>query len=80
MYMYDKYLLFFWTCCSDNQGGIEAAKFISTLVRHADKIVAIDARYNSMPVESLSEISSGLKASKGGCSFIRRQVPEAHSS
>ncbi|KAI3461017.1 hypothetical protein Pfo_017680 [Paulownia fortunei] len=50
---------------SNNQGGIEAAKFISSLVSHAHKIVAIDARYNLMPLESLSVISSGLRASKG---------------
>ncbi|KAL8494389.1 hypothetical protein ACS0TY_025265 [Phlomoides rotata] len=50
---------------SNNKGGIEAAKFISSLVKHAPKIIAIDASYNLMPMESLSEISSGLKASKG---------------
>ncbi|XP_057782183.1 uncharacterized protein LOC131000335 [Salvia miltiorrhiza] len=50
---------------SNNQGALGAAKFISSLVKHADKIVAIDARYNLMPMESLSVISSGLKDSKG---------------
>ncbi|GER41150.1 leucine-rich repeat family protein [Striga asiatica] len=50
---------------SNNQGGIEAAKFISSLISHARKIVAVDARYNIMPLESLSVISSSLKAFKG---------------
>ncbi|GFP91072.1 hypothetical protein PHJA_001251200, partial [Phtheirospermum japonicum] len=50
---------------SNNQGGIQAAIFISRLISHAHKIVAIDARYNLMPLESLSVISSALKASKG---------------
>ncbi|EYU17965.1 hypothetical protein MIMGU_mgv1a0245891mg, partial [Erythranthe guttata] len=49
----------------NNQGGIEAARFISSLVTHAHKITAIDARYNLMPTESLSVISAGLRASKG---------------
>lgn len=61
-----KYLTFFWTCCSNNQGALGAAKFIASLVKHANEIVAIDARYNLMPMESLSVISSGLKDSKGG--------------
>ncbi|KAL3620544.1 hypothetical protein CASFOL_035456 [Castilleja foliolosa] len=50
---------------SNNQGGIEAANFISRLISQAHKIVAIDARYNLMRLESLSVISSALKASKG---------------
>ncbi|KAL7126771.1 hypothetical protein ABFS83_14G209100 [Erythranthe nasuta] len=50
---------------SNNQGGIEAARFLSNLVSHAHKITSIDARYNLMPAESLSVISAGLKASKG---------------
>lgn len=50
---------------SNNQGGIGVANFISSLLKHADKIVAIDANYNLMPIESLSVISTGLKASKG---------------
>ncbi|KAL7084375.1 hypothetical protein ACP275_14G220200 [Erythranthe tilingii] len=50
---------------SNNQGGIEAARFISSLVSHAHKITSIDARYNLMPTGSLSVISAGLKASKG---------------
>lgn len=50
---------------SNNQGGTGAAEFISNVIKHADKIVAIDARYNLMSMESLSVISSGLKASKG---------------
>ncbi|XP_011083100.1 uncharacterized protein LOC105165701 isoform X2 [Sesamum indicum] len=50
---------------SNNQGGIEAAKFMSSIISHSQKIVAIDARYNLMPMESLSVISSGMKASKG---------------
>lgn len=61
-----KYLTFSLTCCSNNQGALGAAKFISSIVKHADKIVAIDAKYNLMPMESLSVISSGLKDSKGG--------------
>ncbi|CAA0825735.1 RNI-like superfamily protein [Striga hermonthica] len=55
---------------SNNQGGIEAAKFISSLISHAHKIVAIDARYNVMPLESLSVISSGLKAFKGNLEHL----------
>ncbi|KAL0390861.1 UNVERIFIED_CONTAM: hypothetical protein Scaly_0443200 [Sesamum calycinum] len=50
---------------SNNQGGIEAANFISSIISHSQKIVAIGARYNLMPMESLSVISSGIKASKG---------------
>ncbi|KAL0437302.1 UNVERIFIED_CONTAM: hypothetical protein Sradi_0438100 [Sesamum radiatum] len=50
---------------SNNQGGIEAAKFMSSIISHSQKIVAIDARYNLMPTEALSVISSGMKASKG---------------
>ncbi|KAG6429073.1 hypothetical protein SASPL_107112 [Salvia splendens] len=50
---------------SNNQGALGAAKFIASLVKHANEIVAIDARYNSMPMDSLSVISSGLKDSKG---------------
>ncbi|XP_051120794.1 uncharacterized protein LOC127244348 isoform X2 [Andrographis paniculata] len=49
---------------SNNQGGTEAASFMSRLVSHADNVVAIDARYNLMPLESLTVILSGLKASK----------------
>ncbi|KZV23665.1 hypothetical protein F511_06995 [Dorcoceras hygrometricum] len=50
---------------SDNQGGIESAKFIARIISSARELVAIDARYNSMPVESIPVISSGLKAAKG---------------
>ncbi|KAL1550087.1 hypothetical protein AAHA92_18100 [Salvia divinorum] len=50
---------------SNNQGAVGAAKFIASLVKHANEIVAIDAKYNLMPMESLSVISSGLKDSKG---------------
>ncbi|KAK4408194.1 hypothetical protein Sango_0400400 [Sesamum angolense] len=50
---------------SNNQGGIEAANFMSSIISHSQKIVAIGARYNLMPMESLSVISSGMKASKG---------------
>ncbi|XP_047958543.1 uncharacterized protein LOC125204047 isoform X2 [Salvia hispanica] len=50
---------------SDNQGALGAAEFIASLVKHANEIAAIDARYNLMPMHSLSVISSGLKDSKG---------------
>ncbi|KAG8370858.1 hypothetical protein BUALT_Bualt13G0027100 [Buddleja alternifolia] len=50
---------------SNNQGGMEAAKFTTSLILHADRIVAIDARFNLMPMEALSMISSAMKASKG---------------
>ncbi|XP_042053715.1 uncharacterized protein LOC121798661 isoform X5 [Salvia splendens] len=49
---------------SNNQGALGAAKFIASLVKHANEIVAIDARYNLMPMDSLSVISYGLKDSK----------------
>ncbi|XP_073146798.1 uncharacterized protein [Henckelia pumila] len=50
---------------SNNQGGFESAKFIARIMSSARELIAVDARYNSMPVESVSVISSGLKATKG---------------
>ncbi|XP_073040622.1 uncharacterized protein [Primulina eburnea] len=50
---------------SNNQGGIESAKFIARIISLARELIAIDARYNSMPVESIAVISPGLKAAKG---------------
>lgn len=54
--------------CSNNQGGIESAKFIARIISLARELIAIDARYNSMPVESIAVISPGLKAAKGSWS------------
>lgn len=70
IYNIHNYLTFLRTVYSNNQGGTGAAEFISNLIKHADKIIAIDARYNSMSMESLSVISSALKASKGHFYFF----------
>ncbi|XP_071913224.1 uncharacterized protein [Coffea arabica] len=50
---------------SKNYGGIETANFLSKLISCAPELTAIDARCNSMPVESLSIICSTLKAMRG---------------
>ncbi|CDP21849.1 unnamed protein product [Coffea canephora] len=50
---------------SKNYGGIETANFLSKLISCAPELAAIDARCNSMPVESLSIICSTLKAMRG---------------
>ncbi|XP_059660223.1 uncharacterized protein LOC132306717 isoform X2 [Cornus florida] len=50
---------------SKNRGGIETAKFVSKLISCAPELIAIDAGYNFMPVESLSDICSALKVAKG---------------
>ncbi|XP_039032568.1 NACHT, LRR and PYD domains-containing protein 5-like isoform X2 [Hibiscus syriacus] len=50
---------------SKNRGGIETAKFLSKLIVHAPKLVAVNAAYNLMPEESLPLICSALKISKG---------------
>ncbi|PPD92481.1 hypothetical protein GOBAR_DD10579 [Gossypium barbadense] len=50
---------------SKNRGGIETAKFLSKLILHAPKLVAVNAAYNLMPAESLPLICSALKTAKG---------------
>ncbi|CAK9163479.1 unnamed protein product [Ilex paraguariensis] len=50
---------------SKNRGGIETAKFLSKLISQSPRLVAVNAGYNFMPVESLSAICSGLKVAKG---------------
>ncbi|OVA02234.1 Leucine-rich repeat [Macleaya cordata] len=50
---------------SKNRGGIEAAKFIVELILRAPELVAINAGYNFMPLESLEAICSALSLSKG---------------
>ncbi|MBA0590069.1 hypothetical protein Gorai_018788, partial [Gossypium raimondii] len=49
---------------SKNRGGIETAKFLSKLILHAPKLVAVNAAYNLMPAESLPLICSALKTAK----------------
>ncbi|XP_022758586.1 protein NLRC3 isoform X2 [Durio zibethinus] len=53
---------------SKNRGGIETAKFLSKLISRAPKLVAVNAAYNLMPVESLTLICSALKTSTG-CNY-----------
>ncbi|KAK6238981.1 hypothetical protein QUC31_004450 [Theobroma cacao] len=50
---------------SKNRGGIETAKFLSKLIRQAPKLIAVNAAYNLMPVESLIIICSALKTATG---------------
>ncbi|KAK9041004.1 hypothetical protein V6N11_016134 [Hibiscus sabdariffa] len=50
---------------SKNRGRIETAKFLSKLIVHAPKLVAVNAAYNLMPEESLPLICSALKIAKG---------------
>ncbi|KAK8688581.1 hypothetical protein V6N13_087341 [Hibiscus sabdariffa] len=50
---------------SKNRGRIETAKFLSKLIVHAPKLVAVNAAYNLMPEESLPLICSALKTAKG---------------
>ncbi|XVE78035.1 hypothetical protein DITRI_Ditri13aG0111800 [Diplodiscus trichospermus] len=50
---------------SKNRGGIETAKFLSKLIGWAPKLIAVNAAYNLMPVESLTLICSALKTATG---------------
>ncbi|XP_043707445.1 uncharacterized protein LOC122656844 isoform X2 [Telopea speciosissima] len=50
---------------SKNRGGIETANFISKLILRAPELIAVNAGYNFMPVESLAVMYSALKVSKG---------------
>ncbi|XVF21454.1 hypothetical protein REPUB_Repub12eG0091700 [Reevesia pubescens] len=50
---------------SKNRGGIETAKFLSKLISQAPKLVAVNAAYNLMPIESLTLICSALKTATG---------------
>ncbi|PSR86389.1 hypothetical protein CEY00_Acc32012 [Actinidia chinensis var. chinensis] len=50
---------------SKNRGGIETAKFLTTLIPWAPELVAVNAGYNFMPFESLLSICSALKVAKG---------------
>ncbi|OMP06386.1 Leucine-rich repeat, ribonuclease inhibitor subtype [Corchorus olitorius] len=50
---------------SKNRGGIETSKFLSKLIQQAPKLVAVNAAYNLMPVESLTFICSALKTARG---------------
>ncbi|GAV63852.1 LRR_6 domain-containing protein [Cephalotus follicularis] len=49
---------------SKNRGGTETANFLSKLLSWAPELVAVDASYNLMPVESLTVICSALKVTK----------------
>ena len=48
-----------------NRGGIETAKFLTTLIPWAPELVAVNAGYNFMPFESLLSLCSALKVEKG---------------
>ncbi|XP_015077141.1 uncharacterized protein LOC107021072 [Solanum pennellii] len=50
---------------SKNRGGIETARFLSKLFSHAPDLSTVNAKYNFMPKESLSILSSAVKAAKG---------------
>ncbi|XWS47080.1 hypothetical protein CRYUN_Cryun14cG0122600 [Craigia yunnanensis] len=50
---------------SKNRGGIETAKFLLKLIGRAPKLIAVNAAYNLMPVESLTLICSALKTARG---------------
>ncbi|XAR61011.1 hypothetical protein NMG60_11034583 [Bertholletia excelsa] len=50
---------------SKNRGGIETAKFLTTLIPLAPELVAVNAGYNIMPFKALSTMCSALKAAKG---------------
>ncbi|XP_042518475.1 uncharacterized protein LOC122092199 [Macadamia integrifolia] len=50
---------------SKNRGGIETSNFISKLILRAPELIAVNAGYNFMPIESLAVMYSALKASKG---------------
>ncbi|XVF81113.1 hypothetical protein PTKIN_Ptkin15bG0130300 [Pterospermum kingtungense] len=50
---------------SKNRGGIETAKFLSKLIGRAPKLIAVNAAYNLMPIESLNLICSALKTATG---------------
>ncbi|OMO97835.1 Leucine-rich repeat, ribonuclease inhibitor subtype [Corchorus capsularis] len=50
---------------SKNRGGIETSKFLSKLIQQAPKLIAVNAAYNLMPVESLTFICSALKTARG---------------
>lgn len=50
---------------SKNRGGIETAKFLSTLFSHAPDLSTVNAKYNVMPKESLSILCAAVKAAKG---------------
>ncbi|KAJ8749517.1 hypothetical protein K2173_025712 [Erythroxylum novogranatense] len=50
---------------SKNRGGYETAKFLSKLISLAPNLIAVNAAYNLMPVESLNLICTTLKVTKG---------------
>ncbi|KAK4720218.1 hypothetical protein R3W88_018556 [Solanum pinnatisectum] len=50
---------------SKNRGGIETARFLSKLFSYAPDLSTVNAKYNFMPKESLSILSSAVKAAKG---------------
>ncbi|KAJ6812183.1 NACHT, LRR and PYD domains-containing protein 4E isoform X1 [Iris pallida] len=50
---------------SKNRGGIRTAHFVSELILHAPDLVAVNAGYNFLPLESLPIIHDLLRQSKG---------------
>ncbi|KAK8688580.1 hypothetical protein V6N13_087340 [Hibiscus sabdariffa] len=56
--------MFMSLLCSKNNGGIKTAKFLSKLIVHAPRLVAVNASFNLVPKESLPLICSALKTAQ----------------